>query len=156
MSKSIRLTAAEQDLSPKRTTSYIRYHLVQYHNAQRPTAATGIGWVPALDLFETADEYIIEVTLAGIRLEQIRIDFESNQLRISGERSDLDPPGVRCYHVMEIERGPFERALEFPTAVDPDSARAVLEDGMLTLHVTKLQGGQIHGCFPADSMEGLE
>ncbi|HEY3294571.1 MAG TPA: Hsp20/alpha crystallin family protein [bacterium] len=139
----------------KRST-HSQYHFFQFYSSQHAVLTAGTGWFPPVDLYETPTEFVLEVNLAGIAPEQVRLSFEGSLLHITGQRDELGEPGVRCYHIMEIERGAFARTLELPSAVDGTTARAVFHDGLLLVHVQKKEGGQIHGCFSADSMEGLE
>ncbi len=147
-------TSAEIHFAGKRST-HSDYHFFQFYS-QHAVLTTGTGWIPPVDLYETAGEFVLEVNLGGIGPEQVRLAFEGNLLHITGQRDELGEPGVRCYHVMEIERGGFARTLELPAAIDADTAHATFHDGFLVLHVKKKESGQIHGCFSAESMEGLE
>jgi HSP20 family protein len=118
--------------------------------------ASGPAWIPALDLYETNDDFVLEVNLGGIAPEEVHVQVEGRLLRFWGERPDASGSGVRCYHAMEIERGSFDRTIEFPVLVDPHTTKVVFRDGLLVLHIKKIEGGGLHGCFSADSMEGLE
>ena len=149
------LTSRVIQFAGKRGT-HSHYHFFQFYSSQHAVLTAGTGWIPPVDLYETAGEFVLEVNLGGIAPEQVHLTFEGNLLHIAGQRDELGEPGVRCYHVMEIERGAFARTLELPAAVDPQSAQAVFHDGLLVLHVKKKESGQIHGCFSADSMEGFE
>jgi HSP20 family protein len=141
--------------SPQRGPQ-IRYHYFHYYGLGHPWLATGAGWVPPVDVFETDEEFVLEVNLAGIEPEQVHVEFRGTTIMLSGERLEHDASALRCYHVIEIERGPFTRAVELPVPVDPATARAESGHGMLVLRVGKIKEGHAHGCSRADSMEGLE
>jgi HSP20 family molecular chaperone IbpA len=136
--------------------THAHYHYFQFYSSQHAVFSAGTGWIPPVDLYETPTEFVLEVNLGGIAPDNVQVTFEGKLLHIIGQREENGDPGVRCYHVMEIERGPFARTLELPTGVDPQTAQAEFHDGFLILHVTKKETGQIHGCFSSDSMEGLE
>ncbi len=55
-------------------------------------------------------------------------------LVISGERSRADCGG-RSYQQMEIEYGPFQRVIQLPEDVDPSSAEATYDKGLLRIVV---------------------
>jgi len=135
---------------------HAHYHYFQYYASQHAVLTAGTGWIPPVDLYETPSEFVLEVNLGGIAPENVQVTFEGKLLHIVGQREESGEPGVRCYHVMEIERGTFARTLELPAGVDPQTAHADFHSGFLTLHVAKKETGQIHGCFSSDSMEGLE
>jgi HSP20 family protein len=107
-------------------------------------------------VYETDDEFTIEVNLAGIEPERVHLEIHGNRVILSGERLVSDASTVRCYHVIEVERGPFARTVELPMPVDAATARAESHNGMLVVKVGKIKGPPAQGCFSADSMEGLE
>ncbi len=139
-----------------RRTTQITYHYTGWYSSNRPVAAPGAGWTPPVDVYETLEECVIEVNLGGISIENIRIDIDSHSIRLTGQRPDPQQTGIRCYHLVEIERGGFERVLELPSEVDPNTVQATQKDGLLVIRVSKRRGGSLPGCFPADSMEGFE
>ncbi|MBU0508021.1 Hsp20/alpha crystallin family protein [bacterium] len=155
MNQSDTLCDSPVEAKPRRTT-HIRYHYFGWSSSTRPVIAAGATWSPPMDLYETLDECVIEVNLGGIPPEQVRIHFDGCFVQISGQRPEHRESGVRCYHVIEIERGAFGRTVELPAEVDPGTSQATFRDGMLVIRVTKREGGTLPGCFPADSMEGLE
>ena len=100
------------------------------------------GWVPAVDLSETPDRYILAVELPGLTRDQIKIDLENGTLTVRGERPK-DPCCPDRYHQLERGHGAFSRAFRFTAPVDPDGVSAELADGILTVVVPKLvQAGQ--------------
>lgn len=92
-------------------------------------------WSPPTDVYETEDNYVIKVEIAGMRDEDFEVAFENNHLTISGYRSDLNER--RAYHQMEIRFGRFELAVEVPATVDMEKATAVYKDGFLLIVLPK-------------------
>lgn len=92
-------------------------------------------WSPPTDVYETEDNYVIKVEIAGMRDEDFEVAFENNHLMISGYRSDLNER--RAYHQMEIRFGRFELAVEVPTTVDMEKATAEYKDGFLLIVLPK-------------------
>jgi HSP20 family molecular chaperone IbpA len=136
--------------------SHVRYRFFHFYHGTPHVLPPGSGWAPPMDLYETEDEVVLEVNLSGIDPDEVQVRFESNRLIISGQRNESRETSMRCYHVMEIERGSFARTIELPSPVDARTTRAVSEHGLLIVRVAKQPGGQTHGCYPADSMEGFE
>lgn len=92
-------------------------------------------WSPPTDVYETEENYVIKVEIAGMRDEDFDVAFENNILMISGYRSDLNER--RAYHQMEIRFGRFELAVEVPVTVDIEKATAEYKDGFLTIMLPK-------------------
>jgi HSP20 family molecular chaperone IbpA len=155
MGKLDQLTSVKIDFLPRRS-SHLHFHMAQYITSGHPVPASGVGWAPTIDVYETSDEYVVEANLGGVEPELVHVEFQGTTLRIYGDRPERGKPGMRCYHVLEIERGNFERLIEFEEAVDPNSAKAVFHHGLLLLHIAKRRSGYVQGCSSANSMEGLE
>jgi HSP20 family protein len=96
------------------------------------------------------------VNLGGVASDHVEIHIEGQAIQLSGERLEHGKAGMRCYHIMEIERGHFLRVVPLPAMVDAQSAHAVYHHGLLVLTLKKKNSGPLHGCWQADSMEGLE
>ena len=98
------------------------------------------GWTPPVDLFETADAYIVTAELPGLSPEDLQIDFRDGRLTLSGIRHEQ---GSACeqYHRMERGHGSFSRTFELPIAVDSDAIAADLTDGVLRVTCPKTSGG---------------
>lgn len=92
-------------------------------------------WSPPTDVYETEENYVIKVEIAGMRDEDFDVAFENNILMISGYRSDLNER--RAYHQMEIRFGRFELAVEVPVLLDIEKATAEYKDGFLTIVLPK-------------------
>jgi HSP20 family protein len=87
-------------------------------------------WSPPTDLYETENEYIVRMEIAGMR-----------EAVISGSRPDVQE---RCaYHQMEIRCGRFSSAISLPSPVDLENATASYEDGFFVATLPKLKPSQI-------------
>ncbi|MBI4888265.1 MAG: Hsp20/alpha crystallin family protein [Acidobacteria bacterium] len=94
------------------------------------------GWVPPVDLLETADEYVLTAEVPGVRREDVQIQLRDGRLTVSGVRRERD---VACeqYHRVERGHGSFTRTFQLPVPVDPDRIVADLRDGVLTITCPK-------------------
>jgi len=97
-------------------------------------------WSPPTDVYETEENYVIKVEIAGMRDEDLEVAFEDNILMISGFRSDLNER--RAYHQMEIRFGRFELAVEIPATVNMEKATAEYKDGFLTIMLPRSEPKQ--------------
>ena len=93
-------------------------------------------WSPPTDLYETGDNCVIKVEVAGMRDEDFEVAFENNILLIRGNRPDRNEK--RAYHQMEIRFGRFEIAVEIPVVVDIEKAVAEYKDGFLIILLPKV------------------
>lgn len=92
-------------------------------------------WSPPTDVYETEENYVIKLEIAGMRDEDFEVAFENNILMIRGYRSDHNER--RAYHQMEIRFGRFELAVEIPVTVDMEKATAEYKDGFLKIVLPK-------------------
>lgn len=101
------------------------------------------GWIPPIDVHETADEYVITAELPGLGREDVQIDVLDGRIQISGQRRERDVP-CEQYHRVERGHGSFSRTFELPLAVDNDRVTADLRDGVLTLICPKAREAGAH------------
>jgi len=94
-------------------------------------------WKPRTDVFETDEELIVHMDIAGMRAEDFSVELDEGILKISGERTAMRQQGKRHYHSMEVQIGPFERRFRLPVIVDPASIRATYEQGFLEVRLAK-------------------
>jgi HSP20 family protein len=104
-----------------------------------PVARGGAGFVPALNLSETADAYQIELAVPGMKAEDLNITFENGQLTISGEVKQESETSERTYHRVERRYGRFSRSVTLPATVRGDAIEARLESGVLHLALPKAE-----------------
>jgi HSP20 family molecular chaperone IbpA len=93
------------------------------------------GFRPNIDVLRTEepDELRVMVDLAGVDPEDVHVVVNERALVIAGRRRHLHPDRRLSYHLLEIERGQFERRLALPVDVDPGRARATYDRGLLVI-----------------------
>jgi HSP20 family protein len=90
-------------------------------------------WTPSVDVYETENEIIVLVELAGVKQDDVEVEIDDTTLVIRGDRVDSRQGTCRIYNQMEILWGPFERAIALPGRVDVEKAKAVCDDGILEI-----------------------
>ncbi len=105
--------------------------------------ATGRGagpsrrWIPAIDLVETGDHYVLRADLPGLSEKDVSLEFQDHVLTISGERAAEHETQQEGYYRLERAFGAFSRSLTLPEGVDPDAIEAHFERGVLEVRIPK-------------------
>ncbi|MGB3128972.1 MAG: Hsp20/alpha crystallin family protein, partial [Dehalococcoidia bacterium] len=103
------------------------------------------GWEPAIDVYETDDEIVVIVELAGVKESDIEILVDRDRFTIRGERRKAVVTSVRrMYYQMEIMSGPFARSIALPVAVDTTESKAYYADGLVEVVLPKAGKGTTH------------
>ncbi len=119
-------------------------------------------WIPAMDLVETGEQYVLRADLPGLSDEDINIQLEDNVLTISGERKTRQEQQEEGYHRLERAYGSFARSLTLPEGVDPDAVQAHFDRGVLEIRIPKPElkkPRQVQitlGSHPADDTKTVE
>jgi HSP20 family protein len=100
---------------------------------------TGAGrrWIPAMDLVETDDQYVLRADLPGLTEQDVKIELLDNVLTISGERKAEHETRQEGYYRLERSYGGFSRSLTLPQGVEPDAVQAHFDRGVLEIRVPK-------------------
>jgi HSP20 family protein len=98
---------------------------------------SGSRWLPAMDLSETGDSYVLHADLPGMSEDDVQIELEDNVLTISGERRLEESKSEAGYLRTERARGSFARSLTLPAGIDPERIEADFQNGVLELHIPK-------------------
>ena len=110
----------------------------RYYRARRwQTQPAEVAWRPLTDMFETEDEIIIVMDIAGITLNDIKLSIIGNILSIRGVRREQTGRLKRHFHKMEIDFGPFERSVKLPSPVNPNRTSVRYLHGFLEIHLPK-------------------
>jgi len=98
------------------------------------------GWKPLTDVYETEEEVVIIIDIAGISVNDIRLTLQGQRILIvRGIRRERSEDEKRHYHKMEIDFGPFQCRIELPVRIDPDRAKRAYLQGFLELRLPKTE-----------------
>jgi HSP20 family protein len=97
-------------------------------------------WIPAVDIEEQDDAYLVEAELPGVDRDDIDIELVGNELTISGEIKEKERAGILRKRTRRI--GKFEFQVLLPDHVDSERVDASLKDGVLTVRVPKAERAQ--------------
>ena len=71
-------------------------------------------WVPAMDLVESDDHFLLKADLPGLAEDDVNIEIRDNTLTISGERKSEYERKERGWYRVERSTGAFSRSLSLP------------------------------------------
>jgi HSP20 family protein len=109
-----------------------------FFDAPAPNAGVGARrWVPAMDLVETDDHFVLRADLPGLSESDVDLSLEDNVLTLKGERKvEHEAKGEGFYRV-ERATGAFHRSLTLPEGVDGDAITATFDKGVLEVRIPK-------------------
>ncbi len=96
-------------------------------------------WLPAMDLVETGEHFVLRADLPGLSEEDVRIELEENVLTVSGERKAEHEQQEEGFHRVERAFGSFTRTLTLPKGIDPEAITASFDKGVLEVRIPKPQ-----------------
>lgn len=89
------------------------------------------------DLYETDDEYVLEMELPGFENDEVEVSVERGVLSVSGAHRSEEEDAGRTYHVRERSYERFTRTFTLPQSVNADDVQADLQNGILTVRLPK-------------------
>ncbi|MBV9165878.1 MAG: Hsp20/alpha crystallin family protein [Solirubrobacterales bacterium] len=94
-------------------------------------------WLPAMDLVETDEDFLLRADLPGLSEEDVNIELEDNVLTISGERKSEHEQRKEGFYRVERASGSFSRSLTLPEGVNPEAIKASFDRGVLEVRIPK-------------------
>jgi HSP20 family protein len=128
---------------PLRELSSLQNEMNRLFNTVFDAPATGGNggqarrWVPAMDLLETDEHFVLRADLPGMREEDVAIELEDNVLTLSGERNAEHEDRQEGYFRVERAFGSFARSLTLPRGVDAEAVTAAFDNGVLEVRIPK-------------------
>jgi HSP20 family molecular chaperone IbpA len=101
-------------------------------------------YTPAMDVMETANEYVIQCDAPGVQSDAINLTYESGVLHVHG-RVPTRGPSSGQYLRQEYGVGDFDRQIplgRLAEFVDGERLSAEYALGVLTIHLPKLEFAQ--------------
>jgi HSP20 family protein len=106
---------------------------IEMHENREPPESY---FLPATDIYETADELVLTVDLPAVRPEGLSVTVEDNVLFIRAQPAQAQAaPGEVL--LQEFTTGEFYRAFQLPADYETGNVRATLKQGVLTLKLPK-------------------
>lgn len=99
-------------------------------------------WMPACDVEEEEDHYLLTLDMPGVPKDRIKLEIVNGQVIISGERHQEQKGRANGAWYAERRRGRFQRSFTLPAGVDADKVEANYQDGTLRVFVPKAESAK--------------
>ena len=99
---------------------------------------------PAADIYETDDEFVMELDVPGYEEKDLAIEVFDHTVRVKGERAEAKAEEEKSFHLHERLEHEFERRFELPAEADTKHVRAQFANGVLEVHAPKLAVSKPH------------
>jgi HSP20 family molecular chaperone IbpA len=96
---------------------------------------------PNVDILEAAGELTVLADVPGARREDVDIHFEQGVLTVKATVNPRQPQGTQ-YLKQEYGVGGYQRSFQVSEHIDAERIHADLHDGVLTLHLPKVEAAK--------------
>jgi len=96
-------------------------------------------WSPEVDIKETEKDVVVKADLPGIKMEDIDVSVDENQLVIKGERKFEKEEKDKDYVRVERSYGSFYRSFDVGVPIKTDEVKARYADGVLEITIPKAE-----------------
>jgi HSP20 family protein len=101
------------------------------------TKSVSTHWMPAVDIYETPQSFVLLAEIPGLDQNQIDLEISKDLLVLRGERPLNTSDSQFSYHRIERPDGAFQRSFRLPATVESAGARASYRDGVLEVTLPK-------------------
>jgi HSP20 family protein len=114
-----------------------------FHSGTGEEAGSKVSaWTPSVDIYETDDALVIKAELPGVSKDDVSVEVHQNTLTLRGQRNHEAEVKQDKYHRVERSYGTFQRSFTLPTMVDQEKVQATFKDGVLELHLPRLESAK--------------
>lgn|SRR5512133_279844 len=94
---------------------------------------------PAADIYETDEEFVVELEVPGFEEEELGIEVSDHQLTVKGERAEVKEQEEKIFRLRERLERAFERRFVLPIEADTEHVQAKFHKGVLEVHAPKVE-----------------
>jgi HSP20 family protein len=95
--------------------------------------------LPATDVYETGDEFVVELEVPGFEENELGIEVTDHLLTVKGERKEAKEKTDKTFRLRERLEREFERRFELPPEADTEHVKAKFVKGVLEVHTPKVE-----------------
>jgi len=105
-------------------------------------AARMLNHLPAVDIRETENAYVLDMDLPGFDEKNIEVHVDGSSLTIASKQEEArdvkkDEENQGTYVLRERRINSFSRSFKLPENADPESVSASFKNGILNLEIKK-------------------
>ena len=108
-----------------------------FNGYQRAPASTEVSFIPAVDVREDKERFVVQADLPGVKPEDIEITAEKGILTLRGQRKNEARENAEGYERVERVAGSFTRRFALPENVQADAIKAKFTHGVLEVSIPK-------------------
>ena len=94
-------------------------------------------WVPAVDIKEEDDKFVLLADIPGVKPEDIEVHMDAGVLTVKGEKESVSKTEKDGYKRVERSSGSFYRRFNLPDSADGDAINAKCKLGVLEIIIPK-------------------
>ncbi len=95
-----------------------------------------------VDIYDEGENVVVKVDMPGVRKEDISLKINSNSIQISAKHSEKEEVQSKKYYRKGRIIRDYSNYIELPVEIDPNSAKAKYENGVLTIIAKKSDTGR--------------
>jgi HSP20 family protein len=92
----------------------------------------------AANLYETANGFILQIPMPGVKAEEVEITAQQDTLNLKWQSRVQVPEGATA-HWTGFQGGQYQQSFTLPTTINAEGAKAHYTDGILTLTLPKAE-----------------
>ena len=96
--------------------------------------------VPAVNITEQKNEYLVSLAAPGLKKEDFKIDVDGNMLTISSEKEENKEEKDKKFTRKEYSYSSFSRSFTLPEEINQAKIEAKYEDGVLKISLPRKEG----------------
>jgi HSP20 family protein len=89
--------------------------------------------IPAVNITENKDEYLVTLAVPGMKKDDFKIDMEGNMLTISSEQEESKEEKDKLFTRREYNYSGFSRSFTLPDEINKEKIDARYENGVLKI-----------------------
>ena len=133
----VRFEPYRDQLSLQESRSLLNRIFEQSLRSNQPGEEPLSHWAPAVDIYETEKEIVLQADLPGVSAKDVDVRVENNILTLHGERRLEKEVREDNYHRVERAYGTFTRTFTLPNTVNAEKVAAGYENGVLRIAMPK-------------------
>lgn len=94
---------------------------------------------PKVNITETPNEFVIILLVPGYTKDKLKITAEKDRLTVRGEKQEQTLGENERFNRREFQVGGFTRSFRLPENVDLTAVRAEQVDGVLHVHIPRVE-----------------